>query len=80
MAPVSARLSVAQCLRLGSSESVFLRVGTGAVYKIGMAECGERREGVTVLSEGQLERLADLISRSYGGEPGASRSERCAGR
>ena len=53
----------------GQSETVFLRAGAGAVYEIRMAESGEGREGVTVLSEGQLERLADLVAARMAGNP-----------
>ena len=41
----------------------------GAVYEIRMEEGGEGREGVTVLSEGQLERLADLVAAHMAGNP-----------
>ena len=51
------------------SESVSLRVGAGAVYKIRMVEGGKGRDGVTVLSEGQLERLADLVAACMVGNP-----------
>ena len=51
------------------SESIFLRVGASAVYEIRMAEGGEGREGVMVLSEGQLERPADLIAARMAGNP-----------
>ena len=34
-----------------------------------MAEGGKKGEGVTVLSEGQLERLADLVAARMAGNP-----------
>ena len=54
---------------VASTRSGSLRAVPGLVYSIPMAEGGEKGEGVTVPSEGQLERLADLVAARMAGNP-----------
>ena len=54
---------------VSSTQSETLRVVLGPVYDIPMAEGGEKGEWVMVLSEGQLEPLADLVAGRMAGNP-----------